>query len=1033
MTYRLVAALVWLTALGATVSAQPVDYARDVLPILSDKCYHCHGPDEKARKAKLRLDTKDGVFRTKEGVTVIAPHEPAKSELVRRITSKDPEEVMPPAEDIRKLTPKQVATLKRWVEQGATWGAHWAFVPPQAPTIPEGDTKNSIDALVRAKLRDAKLEPAPEADKPTLIRRVTLDLTGLPPTPAEVDAFVADTSPDAYEKLIDRLLASPRYGERMATEWLDLARYADTHGYQMDRYRPTWPWRDWVIKAFNDNLPYDQFVTWQLAGDLLPNPTKEQRLATAFNRHHMQNEEGGIVEEEFRVAYVVDRVTTVGTAFLGLTMDCARCHDHKYDPITQKDFYAMFAMFQNIDEAGQTPYFTSQTPTPTALLSTDEQDKALADIRATIAEKEGRFAALRHEARPAFAQWLSAKGEMPFDVAGGVMRYAFDEPADGKVAKAVEGPVFVDGKAGKAAQLNGENGFTFPGVGQFSRVDPFTLSLWLQAPAHAPRMVVVHKSKAPVDAGSKGYELLLENGRVALGLHHMWPGNSLKVVTKQSVKVNEWTHVTATYDGSSKATGVRIYINGEPAELEIVRDGLWKDITYSGDEPPLTIGHRFRDNGFKGGTVDDFRIFNRALTALEAARLARRDDFERAWASADPSDALLDYYVATQHAPSKQLAQELAASRKAENDLVTPIPEIMAMRELPTPKPAYVLKRGAYDAPGDPVTANTPGFLPPFPKDAPRNRLGFAKWLLDPGNPLTPRVTANRAWQQMFGVGIVETSDNFGTQGAQPTNQPLLDYLAREFAGPMRWDTKRLLKTIAMSATYRQSSRAAPELLARDPANALLARGPSRRLTAEMLRDQALFASNLLVEKLGGPSVKPYQPDGLWDVAMGKPRYDPDKGEGLYRRSLYTFWKRTVPPPAMTIFDAADKSNCTVKRQSTSTPLQALMLLNDPQIVEAARFVSQRMLTEGGATLDEQIGWAFSVVTGRAANSRELEVLKRMYAEQRALFTNDPDAATKLLKVGEKPNDGKLDRADVAAGTVLAIAMFNHDAALMRR
>ncbi|HEV2294168.1 MAG TPA: DUF1553 domain-containing protein [Tepidisphaeraceae bacterium] len=1026
--------VVALAGLGAAAAAQPVDYARDVLPILSDNCYHCHGPDENARKAKLRLDTKEGAFGVKDGVTIVAPHNPAGSELLRRITSKDPDEVMPPHDDIRKLKPAQVETLKRWVEQGATWGEHWAFVPPMAPTIPDGEAKNPIDALVRAKLRDAKLQPAPEADKATLIRRVMFDLTGLPPTPAEIDAFIADTSEEAYEKVVDRLLASPRYGERMASDWLDLARFADTHGYQMDRYRPTWPWRDWVIKSFNDNLPYDQFVTWQLAGDLLPDPTKEQRIATAFNRHHMQNEEGGIVEEEFRVAYVVDRVNAAGTAFLGLTMDCARCHDHKYDPITQRDFYAMFAFFQNIDESGQTPYFTSSMPVPTVLLSTDEQDAKLAELRASIAARENQLAALREPSREPFRKWLAEKGEMPAGISGGVVHHAFDELAQDNV-KVIEGPALVEGKIGKAALLDGENGFTFGGdVGKFSRAEPFTLSLWLQTPSHAPRMVVAHKSKAPIDAGSRGYELLLENGRVALGLHHMWPGNSLKVVTKSPVPIDEWTHVTATYDGSSKAAGVRIYINGAPAELEIIRDGLWKDITYGGEEPPLAIGHRFRDNGFKGGKVDEFRVFNRALTPLEAMQLAGRKDFEKTWAAADASsEALLDYFVATVHAPIQQLSAELASLRKTENDLVTPIPEIMAMQELPTPKPAFVLMRGAYDAPGEPVTADTPAFLPPFPKSAPRNRLGFARWLLDPGNPLTARVTVNRAWQQMFGVGLVETSDNFGTQGAQPINQPLLDHLARAFVGEMRWDMKRLLKTIALSATYRQSSRAAPELLAADPANALLARGPARRLTAEMLRDQALLASNLLVEKLGGPSVRPYQPDGLWDVAMGKPTYDQDKGEGLYRRSLYTFWKRTVPPPAMTLFDAADRSNCTVQRQSTSTPLQALALLNDPQIVEAARFVSQRMLMEDGATLDDRIGWAVRLLTGRAANSRELEVLKQLYAEQRALFAADPDAATKLLKVGEKPNDETLDRADLAAGTVLAIALFNHDGAVMRR
>lgn len=1051
-----------LFVLAGIAAAQPVDYAREVLPILSENCYHCHGPDEDARKAKLRLDTKDGAFAVKDGMAAIVPHNPSESELVRRITSKDSDEVMPPHDDIRKLTPQQVQTLKRWVEQGAGWGEHWAFVPPRAPKIADAESLNPIDALVRVKLRATNMKPAPPADRATLIRRVTLDLTGLPPTPTEIDAFIADGSLNAYEKLVDRLLASPRYGERMATQWLDLARYADTHGYQMDRYRATWAWRDWVIKAFNENLPYDQFVTWQLAGDLLPNPTKEQRVATAFNRHHMQNEEGGVVGEEFRVAYVVDRVNTAGTAFLGLTMDCARCHDHKYDPITQRDFYAMFAFFQNIDESGQTSYFTGAMPVPTVLLSTDEQDAKLAELRAQIAAKEKQLTGIRGASREPFQIWLGAKDEAPPDVSGGVVHHALDALAMENV-QVVESPVLVDGKVGQAAQLDGENGFTFaPGAGEFSRAQPFTLSLWLQTPSHAPRMVVAHKSMAPVDAGSRGYELLLEDGRVAFGLHHMWPGNSLKVVTASPVKVNEWTHVAATYDGSSRAAGIRIFINGEMIELEVVRDGLSKDITYGATEPALAIGHRFRDNGFKGGKVDEFRVFNRALTPLEAQRLAGREEFEKAWAGwasageeaprpavsapgsetsgALTSGALFDYFLATVHAPARQATEELTALRKAENDFVNPIPEIMAMQELPSPKPAFVLKRGAYDAPGDPVTADTPGFLPPFPKGAPRNRLGFAAWLFDPGNPLTARVAVNRAWQQMFGAGLVDTSDNFGTQGSQPTNGPLLDHLARAFADrstnsehAMGWDVKRLLKTIALSATYRQSSRATPKQLAADPANGLLARGPSRRLTAEMLRDQALLASNLLVERLGGRSVRPYQPDGLWDVAMEKPVYEQETGEGLYRRSLYTFWKRTVPPPAMMIFDAADRSNCTVKRQSTSTPLQALALLNDPQIVEAARFVSQRMLTEGGATTGERVGWAFRLVTGRAANPREQTVLKQLYVEQRALFADDSEAAGKLLKVGEKSNDGKFNRADLAAGTVLGIALFSHDGAVVRR
>ncbi|MBX9628007.1 MAG: DUF1553 domain-containing protein, partial [Gemmataceae bacterium] len=804
---------------------------------------------------------------------------------------------------------------------------------------------------------------------------------------------------------------------------------ADTHGYQMDRFRAVWPYRDWVIGAFTRNLPFNDFVTWQVAGDLLPNPTQEQRLATAFNRLHMQNEEGGVVEEEFRVAYVVDRVNTFGTAFLGLTFECSRCHDHKYDPVSQKDFYSLFAFFQNIDEAGQTTYFTGATPVPALTLSTDEQDKKLAELRAAVAAKEASLA----KARKAMEDENDCfKPLARLDVPGLVGSYSFDELKDGKVPNAAnekhpgkphEGPKPIAGKVGGAAFLDGENGFTFPGIGQFTKDDPFTLSLWVKPPAgHAKRAVAVHHSMAPVDAGSRGYELLLEDGKVAVGLHHMWPGNSLKVVTKASVKPDTWAHVTATYDGSGRAAGVNVYLDGEPAALDVVRDKLTRDITYGG-EPDLAIGYRFRDNGFKGGAVDEFKVYNRALTAAEVAQEAGRK----------VPDDLLDYYAAVVHEPTKKAAEELRAARKALTAFLAPIPEIMVMDELPAPKPAFVLKRGAYDAPGERVTADTPKVLPPLPKDAPRNRLGLAKWLTDPEHPLLARVTVNRAWQQMFGRGLVETADNFGTQGARPTHPELLDWLARDFVAS-GWDHKRLLKRIALSATYRQSSKASPEVLARDPDNLLLAHGPAKRLSAEMLRDQALAASGLLVEKLGGPSVKPYQPAGLWEeIAMGRPTYDQGKGPDLYRRSLYTFWKRTVPPPAMATFDAADKSTCSVKRQATSTPLQALVLLNDVQFVEAARFVGERVLKEGGKTPDERTAFAFRLVTGRRPSDRERAVLVALLTEQQAAFEKDPAAAKKLLAVGDKPADPKLPSAELAAAAALANALFSHDEAVTRR
>lgn len=1040
-----------LLGVNTAYGGEKIDFSRQVLPILSDNCFHCHGPDARARQAGLRLDVREGVFRKKKNRTLVVPGKSGESELIRRVTSKEGFEMMPPPDSHRKLTAAQIELLRKWVDQGAEWGQHWAFVPLPA-TVPVPSVKNrswprqDLDRFILARLEKEGLAPSPEATREAWLRRVTLDLTGLPPTLDELERFVKDRRPDAYEQVVERLLGSSRYGERMASDWLDLARYADTHGYQHDRARPMWPYRDWVIQAFNRNLPFDQFLTWQLAGDLLPRASKEQRLATAFNRLHMQNEEGGIVEEEFRVAYVVDRVNTMGTAFLGMTLECARCHDHKYDPISQRDFYSLFAFFQNIDEAGQTSYFTDAMPVPTLLLSTETQDAKLAELREKVVTQEKQIGQLRDQARAAFRDWLNKREKLP-EVSGLVAAYDFEDWKGNTLGNQAnpkqpgsghESPQPVPGKKGQGAELSGENGFVFPGVGHFSRDDSFTFALWVYAPTLAPRAVVVHHSRAPVDAGSRGYELLLEQGRVAFGLHHMWPGNSLKVRTKKAIVANVWTHVAATYDGSSRAAGIGLYVNGEPMELEVLRDGLWKDITYEKGEPTLAIGYRFRDNGFKGGRVDEFRVYRRALTPLEVAHLADKDDLERAWKEPESSlsesarSGLFELFLATAHEPTRKANTELTASRRELSRTIHPLPEVMVMQELPKPKPAFVLKRGAYDAPGDAVTMATPAVLPSFPADAPRNRLGLARWLTQPDHPLTARVTVNRLWQQMFGRGIVETSDNFGSTGLPPTHPELLDWLARDFVRS-GWDVKRLLKQLALSATYRQSARIAPDALARDPYNHLLGRAPARRLTAEMLRDQALFVSGLLMERTGGPSVYPYQPEGLWNEAMGRPAYPRSRGADLYRRSLYTFWKRTVPHPQMTTFDAADRSVCTARRQATSTPLQALALLNDPQMVEAARGLGERMLHEGGNSDAQRLGWAFRLVTGRAATEAEQGILERLLREQKEEFSRERNRAVKLLAVGEHRSDPRLDPVDLAAAASAALAILNLDAAVYRR
>jgi hypothetical protein len=1027
-------------------AADRIDFSREVLPILSENCFHCHGPDPKARKARLRLDTHEGALQKRKGRSTIVPGKSAHSELYLRINSTHPDEVMPPPDSNRKLSPKQIEILKKWIDQGAPWGQHWAFMPlPKETPLPSVKErawpKNDLDRFILARLEKARLSPSPETTREAWLRRVTLDLTGFPPTLAEIDAFGKDTSANAYEKVVDRLLASPRYGERLASEWLDIARYADTHGYQMDRARAMWVYRDWVIRAFNRNQRFDEFITWQLAGDLLAKANKEQRLATAFNRLHMQNEEGGIVEEEFRVAYVVDRVNTMGTAFLGMTFECSRCHDHKYDPLTMKDFYSLFAFFQNIDEAGQTTYFTTAMPVPTLLLSSDDQDRRIVDLMTRIKSKESAWSTVRESARPAFEKWLGTRGERMSTIPGLVGDYSFTKWEKGPIANLADPkkpgrPHEEPRKNADHVVLDGENGFVFPGVGHFSRATPFTIHVSLRTPTHAKRAVVVHHSKAPVDAGSRGYELLLEDGKVAFGLHHMWPGNSLKVRTRSTIPVNEFVPITVSYDGSSRAAGVRIYLNGKQADVEIFRDKLTKDIVYGG-EPDLTIGYRFRDNGFKGGAVRSFRLFNRAISALEAVRLAADAD-PQLWSapteklSSAERALLFEHYLSAVHEPANDWRKELFALRDETRKLVEPIPEAMVMEELPTPKPAFILKRGAYDAPGDPVTMDTPAAMPPFPTGAPRNRLGLARWLTQPDHPLTSRVTVNRLWQQMFGKGLVETSDNFGSTGSPPTHPELLDWLARDFVNN-DWNVKRFLRQIALSATYRQSAVVSPELLAKDPYNHLLARAPGRRLTAEMLRDQALFVSGLFVEKPGGPSVYPYQPAGLWNEAMGRPHYPESKGADLYRRSLYTFWKRTVPHPQMTTFDAADRSVCSARRQATNTPLQALALLNDTQMVEAARFLGQRLIKEGGSTTAERATWAFRLVTGRKPTRKESSVLVELFDEQKAEFAEDPRAAEKLLAVGASKADATLNKIDLAAATTLALAILNHDGAVYRR
>jgi len=1031
---------------------ETVDYNFHIKPILSDRCFTCHGPDPGTREADLRLDIPEGFVeklgeeRDRQAIVRGKPH---KSELIKRINHEDPNELMPPPESNLMLTDLEKALLEKWIDQGAEWKSHWAFSAPAKNVVSKkrssGTTNNEIDQYILAELERNGLSPSPRADKETLIRRVTFDLTGLPPTLEDIDSFLKDSSSTAYEKVIDRLLASNAYGERMAADWMDVSRYADTGGYQSDRLRRMWPWRDWVIDAYNDNLPYDEFVTWQLAGDLLPGATKEQQMATAFNRNHRQTEEGGSIEEEFRTEYVADRAMTTATAFLGLTMDCARCHDHKYDPISQKEYYAFSGFFNQIDESGQTSFFTDAVPVPTMLLTSEEEEAQLNDINGQITVNEKQLASLRDTERSAFENWLQASSSASIPnlpQKGLVAHLPLDQIRNDQTPNAINralpgktvfDPTVEPGKSNNAVLFDGENGIEVEGVGNFERSAPFSLSFWMKAGEWNAWNVLVHHTKAALDAGSRGYEVALQENKVVFGLSHMWPQNAIRVVSKDSLSLDTWHHITATYDGSSTADGITLYIDGTPVPVDVVRDNLFKNITYERTEVNLTLGYRFRDTGFGAGLLDELRVYDRELVSLEAAQLAGNPPTPTFFSepTTTEKEALYDYYLHHKSTAYQETLAKLESLRTQENDLISPIDEMMVMKDMAETRPTHLLVRGAYDNKGDLVDAGTPEGILSFPDSLPSNRLGLAQWMLAPDNPLTSRVVVNRYWQMLFGQGLVTTPDDFGNQGALPSHPDLLDWLAVTFR-ESGWDTKAIIKLIAMSATYQQSSAFTDEHMVLDPDNMLLARGPSFRLTAEMARDQALAASGALVEKIGGPPVKPYQPAGLWKEKSGSV-YVRDTGEGLYRRSLYTFWKRTSPPPSMITFDASRRNYCVVRRQTTSTPLQALVLMNDPQFVEASRILAQRMIEEGGETLSDRLSFAFRLLTSRNPSEAELGILEATYHEQLAEFKTTQASVSELLTIGDAPNPDSIDPTELAAYTITASTIMNSDAAIIKR
>ncbi len=1039
------AALVALVFVASASAAEPVSFNRDIRPIFSDSCFACHGPDEKKRDSGLRLDVREDALKMHDDILPIVPGHPEKSEVMIRLTSTDRDEVMPPPKSHKKVTPGQVETIRRWIAEGAVYEGHWAFVKPVRPTVPplpnpDAVAHNPIDNFILARLAKEGLTQRPEADRPTLLRRAALDLTGIPPTPEEVAAFVADPDPNAYEKVIDRLLASPRYGERMATQWLDFARYADSNGFQSDTSRHMWPWRDWVINAFNDNQPFDQFTIEQLAGDLLPNPTRAQLVATGFNRNHRLNGEGGRIVEEWFTETVIDRVETTSATWLALTYNCCRCHDHKFDPILQKDFYGFSAFFNSIDESGVLDSFTGKGSSriggntrPLLFLPTPSEEAKLAKLE-SVAQAAEQHAAAEQKRLPQLQKEWESK-----------LARQLQEPPKSWIPLAI-----TEARSEGGATLSRQPDGSWLATGANPDHDTYTVS----APIPPGEFTGLRVEALPDPALPHGSLGRNSNGNFVL--------TDVEVeITAASLPQQmraEFTRAAADYEqkgyevkylvdeSARKAAGQARKgwaVDGHDPAKHLARAAMLVVGTPLTVPPDATMIVRLKhDSANRQHNMGRFRI---ETTSLPPAAVKLQDEpipdpiraailVPAAQRTPKQRDELSRFFRENTANPPSEAKTAAEEARRQASDFEKTFDSVMIMKELPAPRPAFILKRGEYDKPGDKVERRLPAFLPPLPPGAPVNRLGLAQWIVSPENPLTARVWVNRAWEKFFGIGISRSTENFGSQSEWPVHLELLDWLATEFMR-LNWDMKALQKTIVMSATYRQSSKVTPELVARDPENRLLARGPRFRLPAELIRDQALAVSGLLVEKRGGPSVRPYMPKGVWDetsVYGDLRNYHPDTGPDLYRRSLYTIWKRTASPPSMTMFDSPTREICTVKRSRTDTPLQALALLNEETYVEAARVLAQRMLAEGGATPGERIAWGFQRATCRPPSPDELRILTAGLQKRLPLYQQQPQAATELASLGAAPPLPKADPAELAAYIVTANVLLNLDEVVTR-
>ena len=1151
--------------------AKPIDFNRDIRPILSDNCFACHGPDEKGRKARLRLDTKEDAFKpAKSGDHAIVPKDLKNSQLVARITSKDEDELMPPPKSGKKLSAAQIDLLKRWIQDGAPWQTHWAYEAPKRPALPQVKDKkwpkNEIDHFVAAKLEKEGLKPSPEADKATLIRRATLDVTGLPPTPEEIDTFLADKSPQAYEKVVDRLLASPRYGEHEARYWLDAARYADSHGFHIDSDRSMWKWRDWVINAFNKNKRFDEFTVEQIAGDLLPEATVEQKIGSGYVRANMSTGEGGAIVEEYQAKYTFDRVETTSTIWMGMTMTCARCHTHKYDPILHKEYYGLYALFNNLNESvmdgnkpNPEPFLKVPAPDqmarqdklkgllaegrkkldapmpeldekqpawearwreklsegwtvlkPSTVNSTNGTEFDIAENSSVLARgtnppkdiyevklpvSAGTLAALRlealpHESLPQKAAGRADDGNFRLSEFEAEVTYADtnSKPTKIKFTQALadssragnEAALAIDGKAETGWQAD-TNGLTDTHAALFLPADPInvksngTLVARLKFEASTSKRAIGHfrlsaaqneslvQLLAPpksepwqvvgpfkTESTQQGFtnvfapekEVDLKKTYAGVRDEIKWSAKPDFVDGKANLLVQDLHGVHGAYylyrtmklsaerkvEFSVRADDLfKLWVNGKPVAERAVKEKTGEGAV------KVAVNLKKGENKLllKVVTTQGAAYFtfkknieeSEAIPADVAAMFAATSKF-----NADQKKKIRSVYRQLSSPDYKHTYEDVEKWKEENDSIEKAIPTTMVAKEMEKPRDTFMLIRGEYDKKGDKVGPGVPSVLPPWPAGQPTNRLGFARWLLMPEHPLTARVTVNRFWQQYFGTGLVKTTEDFGVQSEHPSHPELLDWLATEFIRT-GWDMKKMHKLIVMSAAYRQSSKVTPQLLARDPENRLLARGPRLRADAETVRDTALFVSGLLVEKIGGKAAKPYQPGGLWEAVSfnNSQKYVPDTGEGQYRRSLYTYWKRQSPPPNMLIFDAPTREYCVVRRPRTNTPLQALAMMNDPQVVEASRAFAQRMLTEGGKDAEARLGYGFRLATGRKPLKDESKILLGVLNQQIADYQKDEEAAKKLLGVGAFKPKAELDRAELAGWTMVANTILNLD------